>query len=180
MTETRDVGSLVERGLRHFRDGMYPEALEAYSEARKAFLAGGDLLNAAEMLNNIGVIHRIERRKAAAVAALQEAHDSFKELGDLSRAAQALGNIGSVYAGVRERETAIHHYGRAAEIFAELGDGNRQGEVLMALGSVQMKQRQWHQAVAAYHAGLCALERRSLFQRLLLWLLSIARERISL
>jgi len=180
MTETRDVGSLVERGLRHFRDGMYPEALETYSEARKAFLAGGDLLNAAEMLNNIGVIHRIERRKAAAVAALQEAHDSFEELGDLSRAAQALGNMGSVYAGVRERETAIHHYGRAAEIFAELGDGNRQGEVLMALGSVQMKQRQWHQAVAAYHAGLCALETRSLCQRLLLWLLSIARERISL
>lgn len=172
--ERPNPAALKEEGLKQFRDGLYPEALDAFSEAQKAFLAAGDKTNAAEMLNNIGVVHRVERRKEQAIAALNEARAIFEELGDQNRVAQTLGNVGSVYAAAREREEAIRHYRQAIEIFGELGDCNRQGETLMALSSVQMKQRQWGEALVTRQSGLSALEKPSLTQRFLLWLLGIA------
>ena len=174
MTETASAAANKEDGLRHFRDGMYPEALTAFEKARESFEAGGDLINTAEMLNNIGVVHRTEGRRDDAIAALQKAQSAFEEFGDRNRAAQTLANIGGVYAGAKERDKAILTYRQASEVFAELGDGDRQGETLLALGNVQLKQARWGDAMATFYAGLSALKKPSLFQRLFLGLLKTA------
>ena len=87
MAEKLDAEVFQKDGRRHFRDGMYPEALAAFEKALEGFDASGDRINAAETLNDIGVVHRTERRPADAIAALEKARLTFEELGDRNRAA---------------------------------------------------------------------------------------------
>lgn len=174
MAEKLDAEVYQKDGRRHFRDGMYPEALAAFEQALEGFEESGDRINAAETMNDIGVVHRTERRPDDAIAALEKARLAFEELGDGSRAAQALANTGGVYAIIKERDKAIETYRQASEIFAELGDGDRQGATLLALGSVQLRQARWGDAMATYYGGLSALTRPSIFQRLFLALLKTA------
>ena len=59
---TSEPAKLKEEGLRLFQDGAYAEAIENFNLAHKGFVEVGQPLDAAEMLNNIGVIYRIENQ----------------------------------------------------------------------------------------------------------------------
>jgi tetratricopeptide (TPR) repeat protein len=62
---------LKDEGLRLFQDGAYQEALEHFEQAYQAFVETDQPLDAAEMLNNSGVIHRVEGRFAEAAGLLE-------------------------------------------------------------------------------------------------------------
>ena len=53
---TGQTNTLKEEGLRHFRNGMYPEALDAFEQARNVYFMAGDRLNEAQIVTIPGQI----------------------------------------------------------------------------------------------------------------------------
>ncbi len=164
---------LKEEGLRLFQEGLYEEAVAKFRQAQEMFASQGDEVEAAEMANNLGVIHRVQGEWGKAIAVLDEAKATFARLGDRSREAQTLGNLGGLYASQGEREKAKESLRQAADIFAELGDAQRQGETLMALGVQFWKTGDRSGGLAAYETGLHVLQKPTASQKTLRGLLGM-------
>ena len=173
MHEVLSAQDMKEDGLRLFEEGLYPEAAERFEEARQSFEAEGDVVEAAEMLNNLGIVYRMQREWDSAITALEEAQSAFSVLSDRSREAQVLGNLGGLYASQGQREKARASLQEAANIFADLGDEQRQGETLLALGVQQWKSGDRQDGLSTYQAGLQALEHPSIGQKALRRLLNL-------
>ncbi len=173
MAEKTTGRALKEEGLRLFQEGLYEESAAKFRQAQEKFLAEGNEVEAAEMVNNLGVVYRMQGKWDKAIAALEEARAVFVRLGDRSREAQTLGNLGGLYASKHEREQAKECLRQAADIFAELGDDQRRGETLMALGVQQWKTGDRGAGIATYEAGLHSLQRLSASQKTLRGLLKM-------
>ncbi len=167
MAESQSADTLKEEGLRLFEEGLYEEAVQRFGQAQERFAAEGKELEAAEMLNNLGVVHRLMQQWTEAQAALEEAQAAFARLGDREREAQALGNLGGLLASRGERLRAQEYLRRAADVFAELKDHQRRGETLLALGTQMWKSGDRRSGMATYEAGLLALERPTMQQKTL-------------
>ncbi len=173
MEETSTAQGLKQEGLRLFQEGLYDESLNTFKQAHEKFIAEGNEIEAAEMVNNLGVVYRMQGKWDEAIAALEEARTAFVRLGDRSREAQALGNLGGLYASKREREKAKECLRQAADIFAELGDEQRRGETLIALGLQEWKTGDRRAGLATYEAGLQTLKKPTVSQKTLRGLLKI-------
>lgn len=173
MEETSTAQALKQEGLRLFQEGLYDEALTKFKEAQERFAAEGNEIEAAEMINNLGVIHRLQGKWDEAIVALEEARATFARLGDRSREAQTLGNLGGVYASKHEREKAKECLRQAADIFAELADEQRRGETLIALGVQEWKTGDRRAGLATYEAGLQTLKKPTASQKALRGLLKM-------
>lgn len=163
-----------EEGLRLFQEGLYLEAADKFEEARQAFDAEGDVVEAAEMRNNLGIVHRMRREWDEAVTALEDARSAFADLEDRNREAQVLGNLGGLYASQGQRDKAKASLRQAADIFADLGDDQRMGETLMALAVQQWKSGDRQRGLTTYKAGLESLEQPSAGQKALRGLLNLS------
>jgi tetratricopeptide (TPR) repeat protein len=158
---------LKEEGLRLFQEGLYEEAVAKFNKAQEEFAAEGNDTEVAEMVNNLGVIYRMQGQWDEAITALEEARATFVRLGDRSREAQTLGNLGGLYASKGERDKAQECLRQAADIFADLGDEQRHGETLLALGVQEWKTGDRSGGLASYEAGLHTLEKPTAGQRAL-------------
>jgi tetratricopeptide (TPR) repeat protein len=173
MEEVMTAQDVKEEGLRLFQEGLYPEAADRFEEAREMFIAGADEVEAAEMANNLGVVHRMQHDWEKALAALEEAQAAFTRLRDRNREAQVLGNLGGLYAGQGEREMAKECLQEAASLFADLGDEQRHGETLLALGVQHWKSGDHQEGLMTYQVGLETLEEPSVDQKALRGLLNL-------
>jgi tetratricopeptide (TPR) repeat protein len=173
MDEAMSAQEMKQEGLRLFQEGLYPEAADRFEQARQTFEAEGDVVEAAEMLNNLGIVFRMRREWDKAIEALEQAQSAFAQLSERSREAQVLGNLGGLYASQGEREKAKASLREAADVFAALGDEQRQGETLLALGLQQWKTGERQKGLATYQAGLESLERPSTGQKALRGLLKL-------
>ena len=177
-TKTSAV-ELKEEGLRLFQEGLYEEAATKFRGAQEMFASAGNEIDAAEMTNNLGIIHRVRGRWDEAIAALEEARDAFVRLGDRDREAQTLGNLGGLYASKGERAKAKECLRQAADIFAELGDSQHRGETLLALGVQAWKIGDRSEALATYEAGLNTLQKPTARQKALRGLLKLRTRLLS-
>jgi len=157
--DTASAHELKEEGLRLFQEGLYEEAAAEFRKAQEMFAAEGNEIELAEMVNNLGVIYRMQGKWEEAIAVLDEARAAFVRLGDRDREAQTLGNLGGLYASKGERDKAKECLRQAADIFAELGDTQCQGETLLALGLQMWKTGDRSAGLATYEAGLQTLQK---------------------
>lgn len=170
---------LKEQGLTLFKGGDYDGAVSHFRSAAAAFVRENRLDGQAEMLNNIGVICRLQGSRQAAGDALNEAAVLFAELGDALGRAQVLGNLGDLHADKRDYGAAARYYGDSAALLASLGDGQKQAQVLRAYSLMQLRRRRWIEAIYLMVESLEARPRLSLFQRLFLFGLRLARKLLS-
>lgn len=174
MSNSPSPQDLKEEGLRLFQQGKRSEALAVFEQAAAGFAAQEDVVSQAEMLNNIGVIQRVQGQMEAAVATLTQAADLFNQIGDASRHAQTLGNLGDLYAGQKNYTEAARHYSNAAAQFAQSNEKEKQAQVLRALSLMELRRGQWLAAIMRMEESLQARPRLSLPQRLFKWLLRFA------
>lgn len=166
-THTLSPTQLKEEGLALFNQGAYEDALGRFEAAAAAFEQAGEAAERAEMLNNIGVVHRFQRNWRGAAEALTQAERLFAEAGDKNRQGQTLGNLGDLHASQGEREQAARCYSDAAALFAETKDGEKQSMVLRALSLLRMRQRRFFEAISFMEQSIRVHPRPSLGQRLL-------------
>ena len=158
--------ALKEEGLALFRRGKRDEALLKFQEAAAAYAAAGNAAGQGEMLNNIGVIRRVQQNWAAAAAAFEEAESIFAASGDDNRRAQVLGNLGDLYAFQGEGEKAARYYSDGAELFAQNGDREKQSQLLRALSLLHLRQRHIAESIYLMEQSLRVRPHRNLLQRL--------------
>ncbi len=165
---------LKEEGLALFQRGAVEEALAVFETAVSAYAAQDDELGQAEMLNNMGVIYRVQRKWETAVATLQQAAAIFAKLGDTNRQAQTLANLGDLQAAQKQRDDAARSYGQAAALFAQNNDRDKQSQVLRALSLLNLRQGQWMAAMMRMEESLAVAPRLGLGKWLLRALLRFA------
>jgi tetratricopeptide (TPR) repeat protein len=165
---------LKGEALSLFERRAYDEALLKFEAAAAAFADEDNSLGQAEMLNNIGVIHRLRRNWSAAAEALLQAERAFGQAGDESNQAQVLGNLGDLAAAHGEPEQAGRYYSDAAERFAAVGDGERQSQVLRAFSLLQLRRRSWFGAMDLMAKSIRARPHPTLPQRFFSLLLRLA------
>jgi tetratricopeptide (TPR) repeat protein len=165
---------LKEKALRSFEQGAYQQALAEFQLALTAFAKDGDEIGQAEILNNLGVLHRLLGKTQSAIEALRQSEVIFARLGDEDRQGQALGNLGDVYASGRQRDNAARCYSDAAAIFARVGDGERQSQVLRALSLLRLRQGKWLAAMMHMEESLRVRPRLGPLQLLFRGLLRFA------
>lgn len=168
-----DAAQLKDEGLRLFQEKRYEEALTQFDQAYHAFSEASQTLDAAEMLNNMGVIHRITGNLNDASKALEQARETFAEAGDKQREAQVLGNLGPLYSKQKEIDKALESYELAISAFRELGDKKSEGETLMAKGILLFKKRRFMDAFAAYDAGILTVPQPTFRHRFMRFLLKL-------
>jgi tetratricopeptide (TPR) repeat protein len=165
---------LKEEGLSLFQGHAYDQALARFEAAAQAYAAHQDAAGQAEMLNNMGVIYRLQRNRTAAITALRQAESIFIRLGHLSRQAQVLGNLADLYAAGRQRDEAARCYSTAAALLARSNEPLKQGQVLRALSLMRLRQGYWLEAMMRMEESLRVRPHTSLGQRLFRALLRFA------
>jgi tetratricopeptide (TPR) repeat protein len=165
---------LKEEGLNLFQRRAYDQALAKFEAAAHAYATHQDEAGRAEMLNNMGVIYRLQRNRTAAIPVLHEAESIFIRLGDLGRQAQVLGNLADLYAAGRNRNEAARCYSTAAALLAQSNEPLKQSQVLRALSLMRLRQGYWLEAMMRMEESLRVRPRISLAQRLFRALLRFA------
>jgi tetratricopeptide (TPR) repeat protein len=148
------ASELKEQGLALFRQERLSEAAERFSHAAALFAAAGEAPEAAEMRNNLAVIHLADKNYAAALEAVTGTPEAFRAAGDRLREAQALSNLAAANEGLGELETAGEGYFAAIEIFTGLDERENRSACWKALSGLQIKQDKKLQALASMQAGL--------------------------
>jgi tetratricopeptide (TPR) repeat protein len=145
---------LKQRGMEAYRRGDYKGATEIFQQAAASYEAAGEPAGHGEMLNNLGVIYRLEKEYERAEAALEQAEQIFVEIGDHNRHAQTLGNRADLRMDQDRREEAAADYRAAADLFEADGDGWKGAQVLRALSLLRLRQRRWLEAIMIMQESL--------------------------
>jgi tetratricopeptide (TPR) repeat protein len=130
------------------------EAATAFTEAQRQFEAAGDRAAAAEMRNNLCVIHMAQEAWPAAIAVVAETPETFRELGDSMREAQALANLAAAHDGAGHIDQAAELYVQAIDLFGQLGERDTRAACFKKLSNLQVKQGNKLQALASMRSGL--------------------------
>ncbi len=168
------AAELKDKGLALFRKDRLAEAADCFTQAAALYAAGGQAPAAAEMRNNLAVIHLAAKDWQAALADVNGTPEIFRAAGDRLREAQALSNRAAANEGLEELEAAAEHYLAAIEIFTELGEKENRSACWKALSGLQIKQDKKLQALASMQAGLNLQPKLSMREKTLKGLLDKA------
>ncbi len=158
---------LQEQGVKLFRQKEYEEAARTFQQAQEAYEAESKPDMAAEMLTNLGLVHRALGENQQALDVMQQALHTFQQTEDALRAAKVLGNMGGVYVALGDREQAYTCYRQAADVFQELGEKKLHGETLLAMADLQVREGKIGTGAATYEVGLSELDKLSPSQKIL-------------
>lgn len=164
---------LQEQGVKLFRQKEYEEAARIFQQAEEAYTAEDRNDMAAEMLTNLGLVHRALGENQTALDVMQQALHTFQQMGDPLRAAKVLGNMGGVYVALGDKEQAYSCYRQAADVFQELGEKKLHGETLLAMADLQVREGKLGTGAATYEVGLSELDKLSPSQKVLKGLIGI-------
>lgn len=172
-TTVSDPQELVTKAKNLYAEERYGQAAEQFDLAHQVYAKAGEELEAAEMMNNVGVAYQLARQQEKAAHALKKARESFARLQDRDREAQVIGNLGGLYAKMKRYDDAEACYETAIDIFQELDDRGRQAQTLRALALMQFRRGQRSEALNIYEEALYFLPNPTMLQRIARFLLRI-------
>lgn len=113
------AGGLNLRGLALEAMGRNGEAEQAWRDAL-VLLGGGEIasLEHAQVMNNLGVLLRTEKRHPEAIALLERSAAMKQQLGERHQAAATLMNVGNVHLAAEQASAAVEVYDRALDLLA--------------------------------------------------------------
>ncbi len=156
MGDGREIGNtLYNLGYLHYllrQDNA--AALASYERALPLLLAAGDLGNAANSLNGIGLVYRRVGNLEKAITYFREALDLARR-GDVERsAASATTNLAQVHQWRGELQVALELYLGALESFRRVDERLQEAETLQSLGSIYFDLGELDRALASYEEAL--------------------------
>jgi tetratricopeptide (TPR) repeat protein len=149
-----NADQLKEQGVELYQTHQYEQAIKVFEQAKRAYTEDSRDDMAAEMLANIGLVHRSLGEGQQALDAMGEALTILQKQQDALRAAQVLANMGGVYAKMDDREQAYNAYRQAADIFEELDEREMYGQTLLAMGRLQLDEGKFMAGAATYSVAL--------------------------
>lgn len=157
--------------LKHEADHAYEQkdyasAAQAFLAAADGYLQAQDQYSAAEMKNNASVAYLMGNQPQLALESALETDQVFIAAGDVKRQAIAVVNQAAAYEALGQLEQALEGYQSAADLLKEIDDQELRPSVMQALSAVQLRLGQKMDALVSMQAGLEAVEKPSLKQKL--------------
>jgi tetratricopeptide (TPR) repeat protein len=163
----------AKKGLSAYQSQDYQGAIQAFTAAIQGYTGAGDMLNAAEMANNLSVVFLRTGKARDAWEAVKETDLVFEKAGDKKRLAMALGNQAAALEGLHKIKPAIEKYEQCAALLKEVADLDNRATVLQTLSKLQMQKRQPLDSLFTMQAALQNKQHLTLVDRLLQSLLKI-------
>jgi tetratricopeptide (TPR) repeat protein len=148
--------SLYAEAKKIYDAGNTRESILMFEQARAAFLAEGNLAQAASVANDLGVVYYLVGRRDEAKKILQDAFTAFEQLGDVAGQAKALGNLAQVLDKLGDRANAERNYHRAGELFHQIGERMLEYDTYRALSQMQLSSGRWLEALYSFDHALAA------------------------
>jgi serine phosphatase RsbU (regulator of sigma subunit) len=137
-----------------YRTGDPDEAIEQSKKAIDACEEAGLLQGVANMLLNIGVLHRIKSEYPEALKYLYSSLENFSSLENIGGQAMALNQIGSIYRLQGNYPGALEHLLNSLSYFEQVDDTLGRASVLNNIGIVYFYQDDMPKALEYYTASL--------------------------
>jgi tetratricopeptide (TPR) repeat protein len=170
---TLEPQKLAEQGKKEFADKKFEQAAAAFMEAATAYEKLDDLLNAAEMKNNLSVALLQTGKAQEAYDAAAGTDEVFAQAGDLKRQAMAFGNQAAALEALKKVDEALEAYERSAALFAEVGEGDMRSMVLQSAAALKLKRGKMVDSALSMIGSVESTHKPNLVQRFLKFLLRI-------
>lgn len=151
---------------RAYKTKDYLAAAQSYRAAADGYTHTADELQAAEMLNNASVAYLQGDQPDLALDSALHTDQVFAAAGDPRRQAIALGNQAAAYEALGQLESAAQAYQESADLLKDAGDQELRPTVMQSLSAVQLRLGQQMEALVSMQAGLEAIEKPSMKQKL--------------
>ena len=169
----KEPHQLAEEGKSAFAAGRYAEAARLFDEASRGFTLGRDALHAAEMDNNRSVSLLKDNQPQQALDVAAGTDKIFESHADVTKQAMALGNQAAALEALKRFDESLPLYERAAELFDKVGEKDMRALVLKSVAAIRLKQGKLNQAGMEMLGSLGAVEKPSLLQRILRFILRL-------
>ena len=138
---------------------MFNEAIEYYNLAGDLWLAAGNMINYAVMMENIGAQYYNLGNNDEALEYLNNSLVLFMKLKEKSNTALSLNKIGVIYSDLGQYEKALEYHYKAFAIREYLGENYNKATSLYDIGIVYSTWGQYDKAIEYYNKALAIFEK---------------------
>lgn len=168
-----NASALAEQGKEEYDKGAYLAAAKLFDQAAQAYEQANDPLNAAEMKNNQSVALLQGGKASDALQATAGTEELFANAGDLKRQGISVSNRAAALEGMKKWNEALAEYERAASLFEQAGEGDMHSIVRKASANIHLKFGQVNQTGMDIYDSLRLVEKPTLTQRIMKFLMRI-------
>lgn len=136
------------------RLGEHQKALAKFSAALPVYEKLNDKSGMISILNNIGILHKLENRYDLAMEYYEKCIEILKVHPDHYNEGKIYLNIGNVYFELSEYKDALENHLKAHELFIKCGDKAGEAEACNNIGNAMMKEREFERAEEMFTHGL--------------------------
>lgn len=149
------------KGILHYRQGLYPEALSAFHQGQSVAQTLKDDIPLGRTYADLGTAH-------LAMMAFDKALDAYRKSlvlrersGDQNGIAITMNNIGTVYRKMHDWHQAEHYYQKAIDIHNSTSNTPRLAHTQENLGLIYLDTEQYFKAIEVFNASLNAYRQSS-------------------
>lgn len=168
-----ELENTIESGNKAYQKGDYPSAANYFEKAWAFYSSSDDVINAAEMANNLSVARLKMKDGEGALTAALGTEKVFQEIQDIRREAIALGNQAAALEFLGESERALELYEKCSVLLKETDEKELRAYVLSGISAIQLKTGKQFQAMASMDAALENKNKLSLKEKFLQKLLKV-------
>ncbi|HYG20971.1 MAG TPA: tetratricopeptide repeat protein [Ohtaekwangia sp.] len=128
------IHSYSNTGVVYLSLSDYPKALENFLHGAR--FAAGDSLLLANILLNVGLVHKNMHAYDRSLEYAEKARALFVASGQKQGAANALGNLGTLYSETGRYREALRHYQAALQLNTAIGNNRRKASDLVNMAVV--------------------------------------------
>ena len=170
-----DPAQLEAQAKAAFAAKRFSEAADLFREAAEGYRLGRSALMAAEMMNNVSVCLLQAGDAQGALDAASGTEEVFASNGDLKRQGMAVGNLAAALDELKRYDDALAGYERSADLFSQAGEDDLRSLVLKSAAGLRLKTGRVTESAFKMIGSLEAKQKPSFFERILKFLLRIAR-----
>jgi tetratricopeptide (TPR) repeat protein len=170
-----DLQLITQKAWEAYQNEEYETAAKAFAEAVEALSADNQVLQQAEMKNNLSVALLKAGKPAEAYQAALGTEQVFASAGDLKRQAMALANLASALEDLKRFDEALNLFNQSADLFKQISEKEMRAYVLQRISAIQLRQGKRIESLVSMDAALEEKRKLSLKDRLLRSLMGIIR-----
>lgn len=145
--------ALKDQAFTDYQKRRFNDAALHFSQCIQLLDESRDLINAAEMRNNLSVVLLELKKPEEALKNLQGTDQVFADAGDVKRQAMALGNMAAALQAQNKYDEALTLYESSAELFKNTDEKEMRSITLKKIADLQLKTGKQFQAMASLESS---------------------------
>jgi tetratricopeptide (TPR) repeat protein len=174
--DTQNPEELSAEAKAAYQKGDYAKAAGGFEAALNGYRTQNDHLMAAETANNLSVTLLLAGEAKEALDAALGTDAIFEEAGDKTKQAMAMGNQAAALDELGRLDEAEKAYQSAVDLLKETGQKELLAQTARSLANVQLRTGKQLEAATNMQIGLEGLEKPSIKERFLRWILKITKK----